>query len=187
MARGEPIHAVLDANVLYSAFIRDVLLRLAAANLFHPYWSERIHEEWTRNLLAHRPDLSPARLARTRAGMDAHFPAALVTDHEALEVHLQGVAPEDRHVAAAALRAGAGHIVTQNLRDFPPAALRPHRVQATHPDEFIEILAGPDAEPVRVVLDAHRLGLERPPLTAGEYKAAFIRNGLSQSAALLWP
>jgi predicted nucleic acid-binding protein len=72
MGRREPVRAVLDANVLYSAFLRDVLLQLSAANLFLPYWSERIHEEWTRNLLAHRPDLPPEKLFRTRVVMDTH-------------------------------------------------------------------------------------------------------------------
>jgi hypothetical protein len=187
MRGGKSAGAVLDANVLYSAFLRDVLLRLAAANLFRPYWSDRIHEEWTRNLLANRPDLSPAGIARTRAGMDAYFPHALVTGHEAFEDGLEGVAREDRHVAAAARTAGAAYIVTQNVRDFPADALRPHGIVAVSADEFVRVLARQDAKTTRAALDAHRLGLRHPPLDPEEYRAAFILNGLSRSAALLWP
>jgi predicted nucleic acid-binding protein len=187
MGRGDSVRAVLDANVLYSAFLRDVLLRLAAAELFRPYWSERIHDEWIRNLLAHRPDLSSEKLFRTRAGMDAFFPDALVTGHEALEAQFGGVAPTDRHVAAAALKAGAGQIVTQNVRDFPPSALLPHGIVATAPDEFVQMLVGMDSPTVRAALEQHRLGLNRPALSLEEYQAAFMRNGLSRSAALLWP
>jgi predicted nucleic acid-binding protein len=187
MAGGEAIRAVLDANVLYSAFLRDVLLRLAAADLFRPYWSDRIHDEWIRNLLAHRTDLSPEKLARTRAGMDAFFSGALVSGHEALEARFGGVAPEDRHVAAAALQAGAAQIVTQNVRDFPPSALSPHGLAVSDPDEFVLMLLAADFDAVSAALEEHRLGLSRPSLTPDEYRAAFLRNGLVRSAALLWP
>jgi hypothetical protein len=39
MAGGLLVQAVLDANVIYPAFLRDILLRLAAADLYHPYWT----------------------------------------------------------------------------------------------------------------------------------------------------
>lgn len=159
MRGGQLAGAVLDANVLYSAFLRDVLLRLATAELFRPYWSERIHEEWTRNLLAHRPDLSTAGITRTRASMDAYFPSALVPDDEIPEGHFKGVAREDRHVAATARRSGASYIVTQNIRDFPAVALGPYGIQAVSADEFIRMLALQAPARTRAALEAHRLGL----------------------------
>ena len=57
--------AVLDACVLYPAPVRDLLLNLADANLYKPKWTERIHEEWKRNLLLKRPDLKTGQLERT--------------------------------------------------------------------------------------------------------------------------
>jgi predicted nucleic acid-binding protein len=186
MDREETIRAVLDANVLYSAFLRDVLLRLAAENLFSPYWSNHIHEEWTRNLLRHRADLSPAALARTRASMDAHFPGALVTGQEVLEGSFDGVAPEDRHVAATALLAGAKYIITHNLRDFPARALLPHGIQATNPDAFVARLVASDSVSVHSVLELHRRSLARPALMREQYRNTFVRNGLTRSASLLW-
>jgi hypothetical protein len=44
---------------------------------------------------------------------------------------------KDRHVLAAAVRAGAALIVTANVRDFPAAALEPFGVEAVHPDDFL--------------------------------------------------
>lgn len=50
--------ALLDANVLYSAGLRDFLLRLADQYLYAPLWSADIHAEWIRSVLAARPDLT---------------------------------------------------------------------------------------------------------------------------------
>lgn len=38
--------AVYDANVLYPAHLRDLLMRLAVGDLVRAHWSEQIHEEW---------------------------------------------------------------------------------------------------------------------------------------------
>ena len=70
--------ALLDANVIYPAGLRDVLLRIADRNLFRPAWSASIHEEWMRNVLADRPHLSLENLVHTRDTMDRHFPNARV-------------------------------------------------------------------------------------------------------------
>jgi hypothetical protein len=58
--------AIFDACVLYPAPLRDFLLRLSLTDLFRARWTERIHEEWIRSVLAKRPDLSPEQLQRTR-------------------------------------------------------------------------------------------------------------------------
>lgn len=71
--------ALLDANVLYSAGLRDFLLRLADQYLYSPLWSAHIHAEWIRSVVADRPDLTADVLERTRAVMDRHLPDAVVT------------------------------------------------------------------------------------------------------------
>ena len=53
-----PLTALLDANVLYPASLRDFLLRLADQYLYFPLWSATIHQEWIASLLADRPDLT---------------------------------------------------------------------------------------------------------------------------------
>ena len=50
--------ALLDANVLYSAGLRDFLLRLADRYLYAPLWSAEIHAEWIGSILVDRPDLT---------------------------------------------------------------------------------------------------------------------------------
>ncbi|CEG86735.1 Putative uncharacterized protein ORF C57 [Propionibacterium freudenreichii] len=128
---------VYDANVLYPSTLRDVLIRVGLARLVQPKWTEQILDEVFRNLRANRPDLDPARLNRTRELMSASLRDVTVTDYQDLIKDLTLPDPDDRHVLAAAIRAGAQLIVTKNLRDFPAEALAPWGVEAKHPDEFL--------------------------------------------------
>jgi hypothetical protein len=169
--------AVLDANVLYPQFLRDVLLRLAAAELFTPRWSDRIQREWMRNLAENRPDLPPARIARVRTLMEEAFPEAEVKGYRAYQRLFAGVDPKDRHVAAAALKGGATVIVTHNLRDFPSDALSTHGLRASDPDGFIVRLVARDRATAAVTLERHRLALAKPPYSPSEYRAAFVAAG----------
>jgi hypothetical protein len=70
---------VLDACVLYPAPLRDLLMRLALANLYRPLWTEQIHQEWIKSLLQKRPELSQEQLTRTKNLMNQHAGDALVT------------------------------------------------------------------------------------------------------------
>ena len=89
----------------YPAPLRDLLMRLATTDLFRPRWSAAIHDEWTRAVLATRPELE-GPLERTRKLMDAHVMDALVTGYEPLIGTLQLPDPDDRHVLAAAITGG---------------------------------------------------------------------------------
>lgn len=130
--------AVYDACVLYPAPLRDLLLQLATTGTFQAKWSGKIHDEWMRNVLKNRSDFTIGQLRRTRELMDRTADDALVQGYEPLigMVH-RGVEPKDRHIVAAAIRSHARLIVTFNLADFPPEALKAHNMEAQHPDEFL--------------------------------------------------
>lgn len=176
---------VYDASVLYPAPLRDLLLHLAATDLFRARWTDRIHDEWTGALLEKRPDLTPERLVRTRRLMDAAVPDCLVTDFDSLVSEVELPDPDDRHVLAAARRCGAEIIVTMNLTDFPDSVLAPHGIAAQDPDSFVANLIESNAA---IVLDAvrrHRSSLRQPPKTADEYLATLLRQGLHRAVHLL--
>ena len=177
--------ALLDANVLYPAGLRDLLLRLADRYLYVPLWSADIHAEWMSSLLADRTDIAPGVLDRTRAVMDEHFPNAIVTDYRTLATRLDLPDPDDRHVLAAAIKGGADVIVTGNLRDFPSSRLAPHAISAQHPDDFISDLFETDPEAVLAAVRGHRAALRNPPRSASDHLAALERLGLSRTASLL--
>jgi len=62
--------ALYDSCVLYPAPLRDLLMWLALTDLFNAKWTDEIHDEWIRNVLADRPDLKPEQLERTRQLMN---------------------------------------------------------------------------------------------------------------------
>ena len=125
--------AFYDANVLYPAELRNLLMHLALTGLFRAKWSADVHEEWICSLLQKRPDLTRDKLERTRMLMDKHAVDALVTGYEDLIPGLQLPDKQDRHVLAAAIRCHANVIVTMNLRDFPSDVLAPLGMEAQHP------------------------------------------------------
>ena len=62
--------ALLAANVLYPAPLRDLLLQLAVTDLFRTRWTVDIHREWIEALLRNEPRRNRAALERTRDLMD---------------------------------------------------------------------------------------------------------------------
>ena len=133
----QPVIAVFDANILYTAPLRDFFIRIAQTGLMVGRWSETIHDEWTRNVLKDNPNLSPERLARTRDLMNQAVRDCLVTGYDDLIESVTLPDLDDRHVLAAAMRAGAAVIVTYNLKDFPEENLAPYDIEAQHPDDFL--------------------------------------------------
>jgi predicted nucleic acid-binding protein len=173
---------IYDANVLYSAPLRDFFVELALTNLFAAHWTEEIHLEWMRNVLKNRPELTIEQLNRTKNLMNANVKDCLVTDYEALIPQLQLPDPNDCHVLAAAIRASAQFIVTFNLRDFPNEAITPYQIQAKHPDNFILDLFSLNATAVCQAAERQRSRLRKPPKTPDEYLETLINQGLVQSA-----
>jgi len=70
--------------------------------------------------------------------------------------------PKDRHVAAAAVKAGAQAIVTSNLRDFRHL---PAGIEAQSPDDFLEHLFDLDPDRFLELVCAQAAALKNPPYT----------------------
>ncbi len=130
--------AVLDANVLLQAPLRDTLLRAAERRLFVPLWSPAILDEVRRNLpkLIARLDQPQLRAERLLAALEEAFPEAAIRDYAQVTAPV-AIRVEDQHVVAAAIAGRARWIVTDNLRHFPAPVLRPHHVRAVTPDWFL--------------------------------------------------
>ena len=173
--------AVYDACVLYPAPLRDFLMWLALSGRFRARWTKEIHCEWKRNLLKNRTDLTMEQLDRTSDLMDRAIPEACVIDYEDLVTGLTLPDRNDRHVLAAAIRCGAGVIVTFNLKEFPDVLLAPFGIEAQHPDEFVENLFHLDPSAVVAAAQRQRQQLKNPVMDIESFLNLLQRQGLSRS------
>ena len=160
-------------------------MHLALTGIFRAHWSAEVHDEWIRNLLKNRPDITRDKLERTRRLMDQAAPDALVTGYEPLIESIELPDPDDRHVLAAAIRCGASVIVTLNLADFPAHALANFRIEAQHPDDFVLALLDAFPDFVLEAARTHRASLKNPPKTQEEYLAEHNAQGLEKSVSVL--
>lgn len=183
--RNTSFTAILDANVLYPAPLRDFLLRVALTGIYRARWTLDIHDEWKRNLLINRPDLTRQQLDRTSSLMDEAIADALVTNYQSLIEGLDLPDVNDRHVLAAAIQGGASVIVTANGKDFPKPILAAYEVEAIHPDDFLVDLWDLDHAALIEAAAEQRRSLRKPPLCVQLYLDMLKRQGLTQTEKLL--
>jgi hypothetical protein len=170
--------ALLDANILYPAPLRDIFLQLAVTDLFKAKWTADIHREWIEAVMRKVPPPDRAALERTRGLMDTATRDCLIAGYDRLIDTLTLPDPDDRHVLAAAIVGRCDVIVTQNLKDFPDEVLVPYSIEAQHPDEFLchhlDLSPGIVCGALRKV----RARLLKPRFSVEEYLATLSRQGL---------
>lgn len=174
-----------DANVLYPSTLRDLLIRIAQAGLIQAKWSDQILDEVFGNLTVNRPDLDPQKLDRTRELMNRAVRDCLVTGYEPLIDAVDLPDPDDRHVLAAAIKARAQVIVTNNLKDFLPSALTPWDMEAKSPDDFILDQIDLSRETVYGAVQRIADSMANPPASLADVLAMLERDGLVETAAAL--
>lgn len=175
---------ILDANVLYPFRVRDVLLRFAEAGLYRARWSRQIMEEWTQSVIQKKPQFEASIRSQERA-MARAFPEAMVEGHESLIPGLVLPDKNDRHVLAAAILAGAQHIITENIHDFPDEVLRPYGIEAVTADQFLSSTFELYPSAAMKALRQMRKEYERPPMNPSELLLDLMRVGLARTASLV--
>lgn len=161
-------------------------MSLATTDLFRARWSSHIHEEWIRAVLERNKgnqNVTRERLERTRLLMDTAVLDSVVTGYEELIDGLTLPDPKDRHVLAAAIRAGAEVIITFNLTHFPATALAEFDIHAEHPDQFVSQLLDLDAGAVCRAARQHRV--KNPPFTVAQYLDVLQRQELTRTVLRL--
>lgn len=179
------VNAVLDACVLYPAPLRDLLLQLGSFELYKPYWTQTIQEEWQRSLLRNRPDIPPGQLERTASLMDSAFPDACIDGYEHLIPELDLPDTDDRHVLAAAIHHRVNVIVTFNLKDFPDIYLAELHVKAQHPDDFITDLINSNPKQSLAAFKKQVSNLKNPSKTAQEVLAFLMKTEVPKTSEAL--
>lgn len=126
--------AVLDTNVIYPVFIRDLLFWFAYYELY-PKWSYNIFDEWKEVMICKGVSELEAEKRVNVANMA--FPEALVLNYESIIEKLVLPDEKDRHVLAVAIKSNANVIVTNNLKDFPKNYLDTFGLKAKSADDFL--------------------------------------------------
>ncbi|MGB5220387.1 MAG: PIN domain-containing protein, partial [Polyangiales bacterium] len=159
---------VVDANVLYDAAARDLLIRFALRGLVRVRWTEHILDECFHALRSNRPDLQEDRLVRMRQLVCEAVPDCVITGHEPLIEAIELPDAGDRHVLAAAVKSDAQAIVTFNTKDFPSESIARYHIEVIHPDDFF--VNQIDLDPIAAAHLIRELSqdLRAPPRTPAE-------------------
>lgn len=131
--------AILDANVLVPARVRDILLTLADGGLYQPHWSALLLDEMARHLPKSMEADDRTSLGRQ---MDIAFPDASIQLPGVMDIRVaKHINDKDRHVISAAVVVGADVVVTQDMRlsneiDRLAGGPEPLPLEAQRPDTF---------------------------------------------------
>jgi predicted nucleic acid-binding protein len=181
-----PFIVIYDADALYPNTQRDLLIRIAQQrHLVQAKWTDQILDEMLGALQKTRPDIAPEKLARLRELMNAAVPDCLVKGYEPLIAALELPDPDDRHVLAAAIKAGAQLIVTRNLKDFPVGALAAWNLKAKSPDKFVRDQISIDRQAVWACIQQIVDSRIQHPVTTDDVLGELSRSGLVGSVAAL--
>ena len=170
--------ALLDANVLYPAGIRDILIQPAVYDLYRPKWSLDIFQEWMRIDRRIRENHSPDQVRLTQKYLDSFFFDAQIVGYESLICNLNLPDKDDRHVLAAAIIGDCDFIITQNLRDFPAELLEVYGMETYSPDEFLVMLIDTHPQEILESVRAIRKKLRNPAYSVDQYLDMRLRDGL---------
>jgi len=171
---------VLDANVMYPLWIRDLLLWFAHYDLYTPKWSKHIFDEWLEAMKRKGVSESEA-LKRTSIVNDA-FPDALVENYESLIETLKLPDINDNHVLAAAIKTNANLIVTNNLKHFPIEYLSSFGLSAKTADDFFTDIIDLNHETSIKAFRDLVLNKKNPPFDEYQVLDIFRKNGLKDTA-----
>lgn len=171
---------VLDTNVIYPLWIRDLLMWFAYYELYTPKWSRNIFDEWISVMIRKGIDKNEAQKRAEK--MNLAFPDALVKNYEPLIDTLKLPDSDDRHVLAAAIKTNADLIITNNLKDFPDDYLSIFGLKAKMPDDFFTDIIDLNHD---LSLQAFRrlvLNKRNPPYNEYDILDIFRNNGLKDTA-----
>ena len=182
----DPI-AVLDANILYSFYLRQFFLRMSfEEKLFQARWSHKINEEWTRNLAKKNPSFTLEKAQQAIAWMQTNFLGACVDFEEYMGPATSLKLPDkgDIHVVAAALACQASFIVTKNLQHFPVEVLENVGIEPIHPDDFTIKIISDSPEQALATIIRMAESYEKPKVSVSEMIAILAKNLPKSSNAL---
>lgn len=171
---------VLDTNVIYPLWIRDLLLWFAHYDLFTPKWSRHIFDEWIS--VMQKKGIPEGEINKRIQIVNDAFPDALVEKYETLIEALTLPDEKDKHVLAAAIKTNANLIVTNNLKHFPKKYLASFGLSAKNADDFLTDIIDLNHETSMRAFREMVLVKRNPPYDEFQVLDFFRNNGLTDTA-----
>lgn len=170
------------------------MLSLAIQGIYRPVWSSAIlaeleYHEAKKLVERHGIEVEEAEGRATRLinTMRIAFDDAEVHGWEGLEGSYGLPDPDDEHVVAAAVVAGVGAIVTNNIKDFPREKV-PRGIDLQSPADFAHntVSLNPLAALRAIREVADRSGRKGPPLTVADILDLLVeRYGFDEAVDIL--
>ena len=179
-----PFIVLYDTDVLFPNSQRDLLIRIGLTGLVQARWTERIVDDLGVVLMRER-GISAHMVDRLKLLINESVPDCLIAGYELLIDNLKLPDPDDRHVLAAAVKAHAQVIVTNNVKDFPPDDLRPWNMEAKTADDFVLDQIHIDDKMVFACVQQIVDSRTRNPVTIPDVLTELESSGLVQSVAAL--
>lgn len=174
---------VLDTNVIYPIWTRDLLLWFAIYELYTPKWSHNIMTEYKSVML--QKGFTDEDADKQSKNMNRAFKDALVENYEPLINTLNLPDIDDRHILAAAIKTNANLIITNNLKDFPKDYLASFGLKAKCADDFFTDIIDLNQN---ISIQAFRkmvLNKKNPPLDEYDVLDILRKNNLKETADYL--
>lgn len=174
---------VVDANVLFSRFLHELIGRCGVFGIYNVFWSDELLAE-TELVLIREKGLSGKQAQATALLLRRAFPQNgidLTGIDPAIVLSTYTTDPGDEHIVALAICADADILVTAD-RGFRGAELRDdHGVQLRQPDAYLTELLAADGATFRHLLAGWTS--DRPDLSIDSLLASIARTGCTQFAA----
>lgn len=182
--------ALIDACSLVSVLRRNTLLSLAEAEFYRVRWSDKILLE-TQRAISKILDKKgyqdhSERAEKSVCDMQSAFTEAMVDNYE----HLYGSLPDlpdpnDAHVIAAAIKAKADVIVTENIRDFPDQLVSDFGLEIITADAFITDTMTLHMPSAISAIRCMRMRFQNPQITPELLITKYEDSGLMLTAEIL--
>lgn len=153
MSRAGRPRAVLDADIIYSRVLHDLMGRTARdLRVLDLFWSEELLAEARRSLEA-KKQLAPASAQRWVGYLPRNFPNGRIDLDQTPSADFEQLTrdPSDIHVCALAVAARADYLFTHD-RGYLRDALGRHGVRVATPDEFLAPILDADIQGMLAVL-----------------------------------
>lgn len=126
---------LLDTCVLYSRFLRKVLLEIASNNIFVPFWSENILDEW-KSVTKIKNENLISQINIEILLLNASWPNSCISINKEDEIKVFLPDLNDRHVLLAAIKSKSSILLTENLKDFPVGTMNRYNISPRSPESF---------------------------------------------------